>query len=114
MLQDLGLRWPEQIDIAGFGAFVTARLYRPPLTLIAQPARAMGEQAVQVLLDQVEGTARHEPMLVILRNRLIRRQDWLDSQGHAIPTAGETAFLCSHADGFADRSSAVAPGVAKE
>lgn len=73
--QDLGLRWPDDIDIAGFGAFAASRLYRPPLTLIAQPTHAMGEQAVEMLIAQVEG---HGDALtdVILPNRVIPRAHW--------------------------------------
>jgi len=79
-LQDLGLRWPDQMDVTGFGAFATARLYRPPLTLIAQPARAMGEQAVQLLIDQVEGKMQDGPKSVVLPNRLVRREEWLRAE----------------------------------
>ncbi len=73
--QDLGLHWPDDIDIAGFGAFQAARLYRPPLTLIEQPARTMGERAVMLLIDQVElrGDAQTH---VVLPNRCILRTEW--------------------------------------
>jgi LacI family transcriptional regulator len=54
-LQDMGVQWPDPIDVAGFGAFKTARLYRPPLTLIEQPAREMGRRAAEMLITMVEG-----------------------------------------------------------
>jgi DNA-binding LacI/PurR family transcriptional regulator len=76
-LQDLRLHWPDQVDVAGFGAFKTARLYRPPLTLIDQPAREMGERAVEMLIDQIEGRASDQPKDVVLHNRLIPRESWL-------------------------------------
>ncbi len=75
-LQDLGLTWPDQVDVAGFGAFATARLYRPPLTLIAQPTFEMGQQAVEMLVDQVEGRRDGQPKKVELRNRVILRDNW--------------------------------------
>ena len=75
-LQDMGLHWPEQVDVAGFGAFATARLYRPPLTLIAQPTHEMGERAVAMLLAQVEGTDGAPHADVVLRNRVIPREEW--------------------------------------
>ncbi|MDP9317164.1 MAG: substrate-binding domain-containing protein [Chloroflexota bacterium] len=73
--QDVGLQWPGDIDIAGFGAFQTARLYRPPLTLIEQPARTMGERAVMLLIDQVERRGTAQPHIV-LPNRCILRAEW--------------------------------------
>jgi DNA-binding LacI/PurR family transcriptional regulator len=76
-LQDLGLRWPDQIDVAGFGAFKAARLYQPPLTLIEQPTHAMGQRAVEMLIEQIEGRADLQPEAVVLQNRLIPRETWL-------------------------------------
>jgi LacI family transcriptional regulator len=78
-VQDLGLRWPDDIDIAGFGAFQVARLYRPPLTLIEQPTHAMGEQAIEMLIDQLEGREITKPA-VVLSNRLISRAAWAEQQ----------------------------------
>jgi DNA-binding LacI/PurR family transcriptional regulator len=88
-LHDLGLRWPDDVDVAGFGAFGcplgAARLYRPPLTLIRQPTHQMGRVAVAILADRLEGKTiapREFPPLgaaqqVVLKNRVIRRQEWL-------------------------------------
>jgi LacI family transcriptional regulator len=75
-VQDHGLRWPEDIDIAGFGAFQTARLYRPPLTLIEQPTRALGARAVAQLIDQLEGHSATAADSIVLHNRLITRDAW--------------------------------------
>jgi DNA-binding LacI/PurR family transcriptional regulator len=80
-LQDLGLCWPEQIDVAGFGAFKTAGLYRPPLTLIKQPAREMGRRAVELLVARLEGKSGSEPKNIVLSNQLILRETWLQYQG---------------------------------
>lgn len=80
-LQDLGIRWPDQVDVAGFGAFKTARLYRPPLTLIKQPTHEMGRRAVEILLDRIEGKGGDEPEAVVLENKLIPREVWLQYQG---------------------------------
>jgi LacI family transcriptional regulator len=73
--QDLGLQWPDDIDIAGFGAFQFTRLYRPPLTLIAQPTHVMGEQAVAKLIAQIEGD-QSAPSSIVLPNRLVPRAAW--------------------------------------
>jgi LacI family transcriptional regulator len=69
---DLGLRWPDDIDIAGFGAFQFTRLYRPPLTLIAQPTHVIGEQAVVKLIALSEGD-QGALESIVLPNRLVPR-----------------------------------------
>ena len=76
-LQDLGISWPAEIDIAGFGAFRAARLYRPPLTLIEQPCYEMAERAVELLLDLIHGRGATDHPNLYLANRLITRDDWL-------------------------------------
>jgi LacI family transcriptional regulator len=89
-LQDLGISWPEPVDIAGFGAFKMTRLYRPPLTLIEQPAREMGRRAADLLIAQVEGEINRTPQHLVLRNRLIARNAWEvdgDRQLAPVPTS---------------------------
>jgi DNA-binding LacI/PurR family transcriptional regulator len=72
-LQEMGIRWPNQIDVAGFGAFENAHLYRPPLTLVRQPTREMGRKAVEMLLQQMENgpSENGERPQVVLNNQLI-------------------------------------------
>ena len=48
------MRWPDEVDVAGFGVFSQAGLYRPPLTLVAQPTHAMGEKAVELLVNRLQ------------------------------------------------------------
>lgn len=79
-LQEMGVTWPDPVDIAGFGAFGTARLYRPPLTLIEQPAHEMGRVAAEHLLAQIEGDADRAPQQIILQNKLIPREAWLSER----------------------------------
>jgi LacI family transcriptional regulator len=79
-LQDLGIRWPGQIDIAGSGAFSEARLYAPPLTVVAQPAYEMGRVAIELLVDRIRRRASEAPAKVVLRNQLVTREDWVRQQ----------------------------------
>jgi LacI family transcriptional regulator, galactose operon repressor len=83
-LQDLGVFWPDPVDVAGFGAFAAACLYRPPLTVVAQPAHEMGQRAVNMLIDRVEGKADPELETVVLSNRVITREAWLESNCRCI------------------------------
>lgn len=79
-LQDLGLSWPKQVDIAGFGAFSAARLYQPPLTLISQPTHEIGERAVALVVEQIEGRAENSPQRLVLSNRLVTREEWISQR----------------------------------
>jgi DNA-binding LacI/PurR family transcriptional regulator len=79
-LQDLGISWPDQVDVAGFGVFKMARLYRPPLTLIKQPTYEMGRRAVEMLIDHIGGKGGDEPEAVVLKNKLIPREMWRQYQ----------------------------------
>jgi LacI family transcriptional regulator len=84
--QDLGVRWPEQVDVTGFGVFSQAGLYRPPLTLVAQPTRQMGERAVDLLVNRLQDGAQDWVVQIVLPNRVVTREDWLKS--HAQMRAG--------------------------
>lgn len=75
-LQELGLRWPEDVDVAGFGASALGNFYRPPLTLVEQPTREMGRRAVYLLASRLEDDAASANDHVVLPNRLFLRQEW--------------------------------------
>jgi signal transduction histidine kinase/DNA-binding LacI/PurR family transcriptional regulator/DNA-binding response OmpR family regulator len=49
------LRIPEDIAVVGFDDDDYARSCSPPLTTVAQPIERIGERAVQLLLQQIEG-----------------------------------------------------------
>ena len=54
-IREAGLRVPEDISVAGFDDLFFAAYTRPSLTTMRQPMRAMGETAVEVLLDLLRG-----------------------------------------------------------
>jgi LacI family transcriptional regulator len=45
---------PEEISVVGFDDFTWTENFHPPLTMIAQPARELGRQAMQLLLSRIE------------------------------------------------------------
>jgi LacI family transcriptional regulator len=79
-LRDLGIAWPDEVDLAGFGVFTGSRLYQPPLTLIAQPTYEMAERAVALLVDRIAGRVPTGPTQIRLSNRLITRDEWLEQR----------------------------------
>lgn len=52
-LRDAGLRVPDDMALVSFDDFEWADLFQPRLTAIAQPALAMGEQAVEMALARI-------------------------------------------------------------
>jgi DNA-binding LacI/PurR family transcriptional regulator len=54
-LQQLALRYPEDVSIVGFDDFAWNEIFHPPITTVAQPTREMGRQAMQLLLDKIVG-----------------------------------------------------------
>jgi DNA-binding LacI/PurR family transcriptional regulator len=71
-LRQLGVRWPDDIGLVGFGDDTWVSLVTPPLTVIEQPARQLGEVAAQLLLagDRDQPEAQH----VILDSQVVLRE----------------------------------------
>lgn len=69
-LEEQGLRVPDDISVAGYDNIGLAQMGHINLTTVHQPRQAMGIQAVELLLERIEGDrseARHiliEPSLV--------------------------------------------------
>ena len=53
--QARGLRVPEDLSVVGFDDIPDATLNNPPITTMRQPLQDMGEAAMQMLLDILEG-----------------------------------------------------------
>jgi len=51
---ELGIRIPEDLALVSFDDFEWAELFRPRLTVIAQPLHAMGKQAVDLVISRLE------------------------------------------------------------
>lgn len=58
--RELGLTVPAEVAVAGIGDIPTAVFTEPPLTTVALPIRAMGEQAALLLLRALGEAAEEE------------------------------------------------------
>lgn len=54
-LNHLGLRVPEDVSVIGFDDILMSRYINPPLTTVRQSAQEIGERAMHMLLDKIEG-----------------------------------------------------------
>lgn len=77
---ELGLRIPLDLSVVGFDDIPEAASVHPRLTTIAQPLQAMGAQAVDMLLAQLQG--RPVPDHVQLASHLIVRETTAPPPGH--------------------------------
>jgi LacI family transcriptional regulator len=70
-LQSYGIKVPEDISVVGFDDLPAAAQVHPALTTVRQPIELMGQAAVDVLVNQIEGAAAtadellFEPELVV-------------------------------------------------
>ncbi|QCR38439.1 LacI family DNA-binding transcriptional regulator [Nissabacter sp. SGAir0207] len=67
-----GLRVPQDIAIAGFDGTDLAEMVSPPLTTVAQPSRAIGRKAFELLLHKIENP-HATPQRVMMAWQLISR-----------------------------------------
>lgn len=72
-LKDLQVRIPEDLALVSFGQMSAFDLVEPPVTSVVQPVDELGDRAVEILLDNLDGEIT-EPRRVILNNRLIIRK----------------------------------------
>jgi LacI family transcriptional regulator, repressor for deo operon, udp, cdd, tsx, nupC, and nupG len=66
-----GLRVPENLAVVGFDDVSLAALFEPALTTVAQPRHAMGEQAMRMLLRQLQGEST--PSITLPHSLVVRR-----------------------------------------
>ena len=59
MLQERGLRVPEDIALVGFSSELFSRLTEPMLTSVDQDCELMGRAATRLLLQILEEQAQH-------------------------------------------------------
>ena len=72
-LRERDLRVPDDIALVAFDDFPWSELFRPHLTVVAQPTSAIGAQAVQLLLARLDDPDR-APQSVRLKATLVHRE----------------------------------------
>ena len=71
-LAERKIRVPDDVAVVGFDDIEEARFTSPPLTTVRQPLYEQGREAVRLLLSELYGGARGEP--VTLHTELIARR----------------------------------------
>jgi LacI family repressor for deo operon, udp, cdd, tsx, nupC, and nupG len=66
------MRIPDDLSVVGVDDIRYARYTDPPLTTVAQPMRQMGEIAVRVLLDLLNGKASASQQVTLPHTLVVR------------------------------------------
>jgi DNA-binding LacI/PurR family transcriptional regulator len=77
VLQQRGIRVPEEMSITGFDNIVFSEYTNPPLTTFDQPKRFIGQKAAELVLSLLDSTSNtHVPQqkIQILQGSLLVRQ----------------------------------------
>lgn len=85
VLDELGVRVPEDVAVVGFDDLPPAMVIFPFLTVAAQPAFEMGQRSVGLLVDRLAGRTRKAHEIVLPTELVIRR-----SSGQPITPAEPT------------------------
>lgn len=73
-LREVGLRVPEDVSVVAFDDFPLAITIDPFFTVASQPAYEMGQQATELLLSRLAGTAPEGFQDIVLPIEIIVRQ----------------------------------------
>jgi len=68
---ECGIKIPSEIGIFGYGFNETTDLFQPPLTIINQDPRKMGQQALALLLDIIDNKLTGKPTDVKIKEEFL-------------------------------------------
>jgi DNA-binding LacI/PurR family transcriptional regulator len=71
-IHDSGFEIPDHISVVGFDDMDWAPSLRPPLTVVAQPAYQMGEEAAAILLDRIRNPEQPHKITILDTSLIIR------------------------------------------
>jgi LacI family transcriptional regulator len=85
-LRELGYRIPQDISLIGVDDIILASYTEPPLTSISQPKYEAGCQAVDFLIQRIEGAYGQGPRNVLLEIRLVDRASTIPYSSNEEPS----------------------------
>ncbi len=71
-VEEAGFSVPQDVTVVGFDDFEMADIFRPRLTVAAQPAYAMGQKAASLLFRRMEGSSQGEEKIVLPVELILR------------------------------------------
>jgi DNA-binding LacI/PurR family transcriptional regulator len=80
-LQERGIDVPAEMAVVGFGDTPSAAFLRSPLTVVEQPARAIGTTSAQLLLERLQDPSRPRRSIVLDTQLIVRESCGSNSPG---------------------------------
>jgi LacI family transcriptional regulator len=90
-LHERGIDIPSDMAVVGFGDTPSAVLLRPPLTVVAQPAREIGATGARLLLERLQDLERPRRSIVLDTQLIIR-----ESCGSKLPSTRQFHAIREH------------------
>ena len=79
-IQKLGLRCPEDISLVGFDDHPWSAVSDPPLTVVKQPSRRLGQAAAEMMLSLINGAQPLEKRVILNCELVVRKSCCFVSQ----------------------------------
>lgn len=73
VLQEAGIRIPQDVSVVGFDDIQAAAYTNPSLTTVRQPLHKMGEIAASTLLDRIETRREYVPEIAVVPELVVRQ-----------------------------------------
>jgi DNA-binding LacI/PurR family transcriptional regulator len=73
-IEDVGLQIPGDISLIGFDDIPEVSRTRPKLSTIAQPKYSMGQEAAQILLEQIESKQTNPRKKIVMEHEVVKRE----------------------------------------
>ncbi|MCI2256635.1 LacI family transcriptional regulator [Domibacillus sp. PGB-M46] len=71
--REKGLNIPKDLSVTGFDNTLLSKSCDPPLTTIAHPIKSMCTQAVDMLIEEVEGVKKEKQKILALPTLIVRK-----------------------------------------
>jgi LacI family transcriptional regulator len=72
-INENNIKIPEDLSLIGFDNLDLARIVRPPLSIVVQPVKQIGETAARVLLKRLKSDLSGFPLVARLKTELLLR-----------------------------------------
>jgi DNA-binding LacI/PurR family transcriptional regulator len=72
--RECGIKIPSDLGVFGYGFIETTDLFQPPLTIINQDPRKMGQKAISLLLDMIDNKSPGNVVNVVINEEFLWRK----------------------------------------
>lgn len=72
--REAGLKIPSDIGVMGYGFYETTDIFNPPLAVINQDPRKMGNMAAQLLIDTIRKEEKSKPVKILIDEEFLWKE----------------------------------------